>query len=542
VSGANQAHSDKSAIPPDSRVAIIGGGLAGLFTALKLAPCPVTVVSPRPLGEAASSTWAQGGIAAAVAEGDTPEAHAADTVGAGAGLVNEKMALSLAREAAARIDDLLALGVPLDRDSAGRLAVSREAAHSARRIVHVRGDQAGKAVMQALISAVRQTPSIRVIEAHVAEELVMQGRSVAGVWVRALDGSGSAVLPARAVVLATGGIGGLYAMTTNPALSRGEGLAIAARAGAIIADAEFVQFHPTGIAIGRDPAPLATEALRGEGAALVNGRGERFMLAAHPDGELAPRDVVARAVHREVAAGRGAYLDCRDAIGAEFAERFPTVCAACIEAGIDPACDLIPVAPAAHYHMGGVWTDGKGRTSVDQLWACGEAACTGVHGANRLASNSLLEAVVMGARIAGDISRFAPGWRGMPPPECPARLCNVAPASSHYPKAIAMLRETMSRHVGMERTRDGLREALKILVDMAACAVGASDLANAITAARLMTVSALLRTESRGSHYRSDFPASDDAWCRHSFLTLQQAETIAAQAVGEPAANLRLSA
>ncbi len=542
MSGADQPHSDKSAIPPDSRVVIIGGGLAGLFTALKLAPCPVTVVSPRPLGEAASSTWAQGGIAAAVAEGDTPEAHAADTVSAGAGLVNEEMALSLAREAAARIDDLLAIGVPLDRDSQGRLAVSREAAHSARRIVHVRGDQAGQAVMQALISEVRQTPSIRVIEAHVAEDLVMQGRAVTSVRIRAADGSGGMVLPARAVVLATGGIGGLYAMTTNPALSRGDGLAIAARAGAIIADAEFVQFHPTGIAIGRDPAPLATEALRGEGAALVNGRGERFMLAAHPDGELAPRDVVARAVHREVAAGRGAYLDCHVAIGAEFAERFPTVQSACIEAGIEPARDLIPIAPAAHYHMGGVWTDGKGRTSVDQLWACGEVACTGVHGANRLASNSLLEAVVMGARIAADISHFVPGWRGMPPPECPARLRNVAPANSHDPKAVAMLRETMSQYVGMERSRDGLREALKVMAEIEACHAAAGDLANAIAAARLMTVSALLRSESRGSHYRSDFPASDDRWRRHSFLTLQQAETIAAQAVAETAARLSLSA
>ncbi len=521
---------------------IIGGGLAGLFTALKLAPTPVTVVATRPLGEAASSAWAQGGIAAAVAEGDTPQAHANDTVAAGAGLVNEKMALSLAREASARIDDLLAIGVPLDRDSAGRLAVSREAAHSARRIVHVGGDQAGRAVMQALIAAVRNRPSIRVIESHVAEDLIMRGRSVIGVRVRAADGSGGMALPGRAVVLATGGIGGLYAMTTNPALSRGEGLAMAARAGAIIADAEFVQFHPTGIAIGRDPAPLATEALRGEGAALVNGDGERFMLGVHADAELAPRDVVARAVHRQAAAGRGAFLDCRKAIGPAFAERFPTVHAACIEAGIDPACDLIPVAPAAHYHMGGVWTDGRGRTSMDQLWACGEVACTGVHGANRLASNSLLEAVVMGARVAADISRIAPGWRGMPPPQWPARLRPVEPAAAQDAEAIAMLRETMSRHVGMERTRDGLSEALKVLADISARTAGARDLANAIAAARLIAVSALLRSESRGSHYRSDFPVAEDGWRRHSFLTLREAEAIAARSVGAGSADVRLSA
>ena len=352
------------------------------------------------------------------------------------------------------IDDLLAIGVPLDRDSAGRLAVSREAAHSARRIVHVGGDQAGKAVMEALIAAVRETPSIRVIEAHVAEELVMQGTAAAGVRIRPADGTQSQIVPARAVVLATGGIGGLYAMTTNPALSRGDGLALAARAGAIIADAEFVQFHPTGIAIGRDPAPLATEALRGEGAILINGRGERFMPALHADAELAPRDVVARAVHREVVSGRGAFLDCRAAIGERMAEAFPAVRATCMLRASTRRTELIPVAPAAHYHMGGVWTDAIGRTSVDQLWACGETACTGIHGANRLASNSLLEAIVMGARIAEDITGFVPGWRTLPAPQLAS---NVAPSGGTISAdAMKQLRETMNAHVGMERTARGL--------------------------------------------------------------------------------------
>ncbi len=526
-------------MPADSRVVIIGGGLAGLFTALKLAPHPVTVVSTRSLGQATSSTWAQGGIAAAVAEGDTPEAHAADTVRVGAGLVNENMALSLAREAAARIDDLLAIGVPLDRDSAGRLAVSREAAHSARRIVHVGGDQAGKAVMEALIAAVRETPSIRVIEEHVAEELVMQGTAVAGVRIRPADGAECRVLPARAVVLATGGIGGLYAMTTNPALSRGDGLALAARAGAIIADAEFVQFHPTGIAIGRDPAPLATEALRGEGAVLINGRGERFMPALHADTELAPRDIVARAVHRQVMSGRGAFLDCREAIGPRFAEAFPAVHAACTQAGIDPAHEPIPVAPAAHYHMGGVWTDAVGRTSVDQLWACGEVACTGVHGANRLASNSLLEAIVMGARIAGDIARFVPGWRTLP---APALTSNPAPSGRPISAAaLVRLRETMSAQVGMERTQEGLAQALNTLAKIEADEPERAATRNIIASARLIAVSALMRTESRGSHYRADHPETSPHWRRHTLLTLKEAEAIAARAT-RPDAPMKLIA
>ena len=520
-----------------SHVVIIGGGLAGLFTALKLAPCPVTLISPEPLGDGASSAWAQGGIAAAVAEGDTPEAHAADTMRAGAGLVNAAMARSLAGEAAARIEDLLALGVPLDRDAAGALAVSREAAHSADRIVHVGGDQAGKAVMSALIAAVRRAPSIRVIEQHVAEDLIKTGRYVTGVRLRATDGRDGPVLPARAVVLASGGIGGLYAITTNPVQARGDGLAIAARAGAMIGDAEFVQFHPTGIDIGRDPAPLATEALRGAGATLINGRGEHFMTALHDDAELAPRDIVARAVHREVIAGRGAYLDCRNAIGARIAKDFPSVYGACQLAGIDPARDLIPVAPAAHYHMGGVWTDGMGRTSVDQLWACGEVACTGVHGANRLASNSLLEAVVMGARTARDIARLLPGLRGSFQPHSDA--VDHSPGGEICAGAVARLRETMSRHVGMERSGAGLIAALG---ELNALSHEPGAPANAITAARLITVSALVRTESRGSHYRSDHPATDSVWRRHSLLSLAQAEEIAAEVIQADDSLIRLSA
>src|ERR1700680_1380785 len=386
-------------------VVIVGGGLAGLFCALKLAPRPVIVISAAPLGQGASTAWAQGGIAGAVSEGDSAAAHAADTIAAGAGIVDETVALGLAREAAGRIHDLLHYGVPFDRDLEGKLAVGREAAHSARRIVHVRGDMAGKAIISALIEAVRSTPSIRVMEGYVAEALLTEDGAVTGLQLRRV-GDATAIpvnIASRAVVLATGGIGHLYAVTTNPAEAGGLGLAVAARAGAVIADPEFVQFHPTAIMVGRDPAPLATEALRGEGATLINDGGERFMLARHPLAELAPRDIVARGVFAEIAAGHGAFLDATRAPGARFADKFPTVYASCMAAGLDPAKQPIPVAPAAHYHMGGISVDVHGRTSLKGLWAGGEVSTTGAHGANRLASNSLLEAVVYAARIAEDV-------------------------------------------------------------------------------------------------------------------------------------------
>src|ERR1700741_3878341 len=442
-------------------VVIVGGGLAGLFCALKLAPRPVTVISAAPLGEGASTAWAQGGIAAAVAEGDSAVAHAADTIAAGAGLVDEVVALGLAREAPSRIDDLLRYGVPFDRDLEGRLAVGREAAHSARRIVHVRGDMAGKAIIAALTDAVRKTPSIRLIEGFVAEALLTEDGAVTGLQLRkARDASARALLIAsRAVVFATGGIGHLYAVTTNPQEASGLGLAIAARAGAVIADPEFVQFHPTAIMIGRDPAPLATEALRGEGATLINACGERFMQAVHPLAELAPRDIVARGVFAEIAAGRGAFLDARAALGARFAETFPTVYASCLAGGTDPAREPIPIAPAAHYHMGGILVDARGRTSLGGLWAAGEVSSTGAHGANRLASNSLLEAVVYAARIADEISGQWLGLPALPPAQEPT------PHNCAFPLLAARtLRTVMSSHVGVVRNGEQLADAVGAFV------------------------------------------------------------------------------
>src|ERR1700731_1837607 len=505
-------------------VVIVGGGLAGLFCALKLAPRPVIVISAAPLGQGASTAWAQGGIAAAVSEGDSAAAHAADTIAAGAGIVDETVALGLAREAAGRIHDLLHYGVPFDRDLEGKLAVALEAAHSARRIVHVHGDMAGKAIMSALIEAVHKTPSIRVVEGFVAEELLTSDGAIVGLQLRkAGDAMTKPVtIASRAVVMATGGIGHLYAVTTNPAEAGGLGLAIPARAGAVIADPEFVQFHPTAIMVGRDPAPLATEALRGEGATLINDKGERFMIARHPLGELAPRDIVARGVFAEIEAGRGAFLDARAALGAHFAEKFPTVHASCMEAGIDPARQPIPVAPAAHYHMGGIAVDMHGRTSLKGLWAGGEVSCTGAHGANRLASNSLLEAVVFAARIADDIdgSTIARPARALDLSITP-RNCAMPPLT------LTNLRAMMTSHVGVIRDGEHLAEAVRSFAAIERD-TGNIALRNMATTALLVAASAWTRRESRGAHYRSDYPTEKPALAYRTMTTLVAAREVAA--------------
>ena len=505
-------------------VLVIGAGLAGLFAALKMAPRQVTVMAAGKRNKGAASKWAQGGIAAALGPDDSVDAHVADTLAAGAGLVDEDIARLVAGDAAARIADLEALGISFNRDAKGDYALGREAAHSHNRIVGVSGDQAGRAIMAALIGQAESAPNLDFLEGFSAYELAVEDGRVVGVFARPANGnalSGPLLIRARATILATGGIGHLYAVTTNPLGANGDALAMAARAGATIADAEFVQFHPTALTGMGDPAPLATEALRGEGAILLNGDGYRFMPDIHRDAELAPRDIVARAVFDEIKKTGHVGLDLRPhGLADNLETHFPTVAAHCQKAGIDPTQTPLPVAPATHFHMGGIQTDKTGRTSLSGLWACGEVAATGLHGANRLASNSLLEAVVFAARIAEDINHTVP----------PTSLARPAPPTTHIDSDTALLapatqklRQLMTDHVGVLRDKAGLAHALQELKTLQRTANGLAPFANMVLAAQFITLAALQREESRGGHFRSDFPRTRDT-ALHSRLCLTDIE------------------
>lgn len=475
-------------------ILIVGGGLAGLFLALKLAPRRCTVLTLAPLGQAAASSWAQGGLAAALASNDNPDLHAADTIAAGAGIVDPIIASLIAHEGPARVRDLIEIGVPFDRTADGDLALSLEAAHSRARVARVAGDLAGMAIMEALTYAVAASSHIEVIENAKAISLLRDDNGRIG-GILARRGESLEPINAAETVLCTGGSGGLYSITTNPRSSRADAVAMGYVAGALVADPEFVQFHPTAIDVGRDPAPLATEALRGEGATLLDAEGAAFMRNYHPDGELAPRDEVARAIHAERIAGRGAFLDCRKAVGEHFPEHFPTVFKACMEADIDPRTAPIPVAPAMHYHMGGLVTDLWGRSSLEGLSACGEATSTGAHGANRLASNSLLEAVVFAERIARRLTNASThrpaSAHGDDPPDLPAQR-------------LEELRTLMHTNVGVVRSAETLSTTREWILT----ALDTDGPCRALIAARLIVEAAIARQESRGGHYRSDFPDS----------------------------------
>ncbi|GEP02211.1 L-aspartate oxidase [Methylobacterium oxalidis] len=486
---------------PADRVVVVGAGVAGLAVALRLAPRPVTLVTASPLGSGTATGWAQGGIAATIGADDAPRLHAADTEAAGAGLTEPDVARRVAEAGPGLIDWLVEVGVPFDRREDGALALGLEAAHSRRRIVRAGGDATGRAVLDGLVRAVAVTPSVEVVTATVRDLLRDEAGAVAGV-VCERDGSRFRI-PARAVVLATGGVGGLYASTTNPRGAVGRGLALAARAGASLRDMEFVQFHPTAIAAGGDPMPLATEALRGEGASLIDARGDRVM-AGIEGGDLAPRDVVARGIFQALARGATVYLDARGELGARMPTRFPTVAALCAAAGIDPAREPIPVRPAAHYHMGGIRVDAAGRSTVPGLYACGEVASTGLHGANRLASNSLLEALAYAGWIADGLDAGPPG------PVLTAR--ESAPPASR----LAAVRRVMEHKVGVVRDAEGLTEAVARLRALAetGCEAALTGL--------LIADGALRRTESRGAHWRSDHPGMEPP--RHSETRLADVE------------------
>lgn len=553
-------------------VAIIGGGIAGLSVALSLpADLHTVVVTKHILGES-NTRYAQGGLAAPVAPDDSPSLHLSDTLLAGAGLVDERAARILVDEAREAVAWLIASGTEFDLNSqTGHAApdgderggrsrlqsrslvdlstdydLAREAAHSRRRVLHAKGDATGAEIERALVQALREHPSRQIMENATALELLVSDGVCVGVQLR-LSGRSLRLLARRGVVLANGGAGQLWKRTSNPKGATADGIALASRAGAALADLEFMQFHPT---VFVPPQPddepfLISEAVRGEGAYLRNAAGERFMHRYHPDAELAPRDVVARAIHSELRSSGAAtvYLDLRHIPEPEVRHRFPTIGGVCRHYGFDLAHDLIPVAPAAHYFMGGVAVDTYARTTLPKLYAVGEVACTGVHGANRLASNSLLEGLVFGRRAARAITepRALPSW-----PEQPAlkgaELREVSLVEPRVSATAAMasrvreiVRTLMWEQVALVREASGLQSAEATLRALAAGEEVDPETANMLRAAHAITVCALARDESRGAHYRLDYPESDPErvgmhtllWMRPTVATVQGTEGLA---------------
>jgi L-aspartate oxidase len=472
-----------------NRPVIIGGGAAGLMTALQLAPEPVLVVSKAPLGAEASSLWAQGGLAAAMGGDDDPALHLADTIVAGAGLCDEAVARRIVGAAPAAVEHLARLGVAFDRRADGSFRLGLEAAHGRNRIVHATGDGTGREIMRALIAAVRKSPSVTLLEGVEARRLIVEDNAIKGVL--AVNEHGPLVIDTGRVVIATGGIGGLFLDSTNPAGCFGQGLALAARAGAQLSDLEFIQFHPTAFDGPSRPMPLLTEAIRGDGATLIDETDQRFM-ADQPGAELAARDIVARAVWRRRAEGHRVFLDARTHPGKDFARRYPVISAFCKMAGIDPATDPIPVRPAVHYHMGGIAVDDEGRSTVDGLWACGEVARTGLHGANRLASNSLMEAIVCAGWVAESVRKANRG---------PLKMrADLKPLPAPDPSTV---RPMMSQGLGVLRDGNVIERLVRSLAPIANSHGSASDPA---LVGLMIAVSACRREESRGGHYRADFP------------------------------------
>jgi L-aspartate oxidase len=490
-----------------TRVLVVGSGVAGLFTAWRCADQgPVMLMTKRTLRDS-NTMWAQGGIAAALGAGDSPELHRRDTLAAGAALCDVNAVDVLVNEGPDRVRELVEAGARFDLNARGDFKLGKEAAHSRRRIVHAQGDQTGAEVSRALIEKVHDSPSVQVLEtARVLDLIQVDGRCI-GVKA-AVDGKPVEVY-AEAVVMATGGLGQVYRHTTNPTVATGDGFAIAHRAGARMADMEFVQFHPTALATRENPLALVSEAVRGEGATLLDGDGRRFMPGIHKQAELAPRDIVAREIFRAQQRTGIVHLDARALT--DFDTRFPGIFALCSARGVDPRTDLIPVTPAAHYMMGGIVTNLHGRTTVPGMYACGEVACTGVHGANRLASNSLLEGLVFAERVSRDAATLKPHGITAPLPE----EWTVPDDFDRGAAQVAAddVRSVMWQHAGIDRTERGLRVAAAQVESIEArLPAGATEEMNMVQTARLIVQAALLRKESRGGHYRSDFPRARNKW------------------------------
>ncbi len=521
-----------SAPPPGwttrADVVVIGSGIAGLTAALRVraeAPSLSVLVVTKTVLNAGSTQWAQGGIAAALGEGDTPEQHEVDTLVAGAGACDREAVQVLVTEGPDAVRELIALGTNFDHHD-GVLSLTREGGHHRDRIAHAGGDATGAEIQRALIAAVELDPRIEVIQHALAVDLLLDAAGgVAGVTLHVLgegqkDGVGA--VHCRAVVLASGGLGQVFNQTTNPAVSTGDGMALALRAGAVLRDLEFVQFHPTVMYLGADSRgqqPLISEAVRGEGAFLVDWAGNRFMQGQHELADLAPRDVVAKAITRRmIEEGKPhMWLDARH-LGAEFWEkRFPTILATCRSHGVDPTVDLIPVAPAQHYASGGILTDLFGRSSIAGLYATGEVACSGVHGANRLASNSLLEGLVFSRRIAAVLPGELRPWST---PAVDTRQPGLVDESVR-----ADVQRTMTERVGVLRSAAGMSEAAVALSELLKAGAGAVgpeqwEATNLLAISTALAQAATRREETRGSHWREDFPERDDARMAGHFDTV----------------------
>ncbi len=516
-------------------VVVVGSGIAGLTAALRVrasSPHARVLVVTKDLLSAGSTTWAQGGIAAALGPGDTPEEHLHDTLVAGAGLCDESAVRVLVTEGPEAVHELIALGTVFDQNASGELSLTREGGHLRDRIAHAGGDATGAEIQRALVAAVRADPAITVIEHALALDLLLaEDGAAVGVTLHVMgegEEAGVGAVHCRAVVLASGGLGQVFSSTTNPPVATGDGTALALRAGAVLRDLEFVQFHPTVMWLGEHSLgqqPLISEAVRGEGAFLVDDTGARVMEGVHPLADLAPRDVVAKAIMRRMRETGTAHvwLDARHFGAEKWERRFPTILASCRAHGIDPVTSLIPVAPACHYASGGVATDLDGRSSVPGLYACGEVACSGVHGANRLASNSLLEGLVFSRRIAAALAEeLSPGPDRGPvrEPAADRRTPGLVPAV-----VAGDVQHVMTEHAGVLRSEPGLAEAAGLLEEIGRTtsdlpgsgpSTAAWRATNLLTVASCIVEAARLRTETRGSHWREDFPDTDDAaWAGH---------------------------